>query len=245
MVNKNNKRTYTQAYKPMVSAYKRPRPIIRKMNPRTGGYIGLEKKFIDYVKTDAVLTQVWTTGVHNPASTGLSTVAQGDGESSRDGRRYDIHSVQVTGRIATTVQEGITGPPADILVRIALVLDKQTNGAELKAENVFTVGANPDTDSYRNLQFISRFQVLKEKKIRIPVAQSTVAEGVDLFSTGQVKVPFKFSYKWRKAPLKITTNGTTAVIGAVTDNSLHIICVADDVTIVPLLSYSSRVRFTG
>lgn len=217
----------------------------RNANARTGGFIGLEKKFVDRVLTSSVLTNVWTTGEHDPATTGLSPVAQGDGESNRDGRRYEIHSIQITGFVQTTSQKANSIPPADVVVRIALVLDKQTNAAQIAAENVFTVAAVPDTDGYRNLQFIERFQVLKEKRFKLNLTAATTNEGaVDSFSCGAVKHLFKMSYKW-KTPLKVNMKDTTAVISNVLDNSLHVIAVADNLGTVPLLTYTSRLRFTG
>ncbi len=212
---------------------------------RTGGFMGLEKKFVDYNVASDAFTTVWAGGeMEDGTALSLSAVAQGDGESQRDGRVYHIHSVHINGFLERAAQESVAAPVGDVLARLALVWDTQTNGAQLNAEDVFlTIGAGEDVNSWRNLQFSKRFIVLKDKKIRIPVGMANLNEGaVNLFANTALKIPFKIN-KTFKTPIKVRCSGTTAVVAAITDNSLHLIGTATNSN--GALTYQSRVRFTG
>ncbi len=214
-------------------------------NYRTGGYMGMEKKFADFRVDDDAFTQVWAGGEMDPNGTAdsVSVVAQGDGESNRDGRVYYIHEIYIHGTVQVQAVESQTAPQPDNIARVALVWDKQTNGAQMNAEDCFlTIGASDDIDSFRNLQFVQRFTVLANKKINIKQSTAVVNEGAaNLFAAGTTTVPFSMSYKFR-TPLKVSCSGTTAAIASIADNSLHVIgCSQSACT----LSYASRLRFTG
>ncbi len=222
-----------------------PRVISTPMNVRTGGYEGREMKFVDYNKAADAFTVQWTGGeMEDSTALSLSAVAQGDGESQRDGRVYHIHSVHIRGFIDVPVVEGATAPVGDILARLAMVWDTQTNGAQLNAEDVYLgVGAGEDVNSFRNLQNSKRFIVLKEKMLRLPRANAQMNEGsINLFANGDLKIHFTFNKKFN-TPIKVRCSGTTAAIASVTDNSIHLIGTATATALK--LTYESRVRFTG
>lgn len=245
-----------------ISGFKRPRQtaaaaaagrarFIAARNIRTGGFVGrfrdplVEKKFSDANVAADAFTTVWAAGEMNPGVGSincLSGVAQGDGESQRDGRVYNIHSIHIKGFINLNSVEASLTPLADVVARLALVWDTQTNQAQLEAENVFlTIGAAQDIDSFRNLQFSHRFIVLKDKMFTIK--RPNMAQGsIDLFATHQVKIPFKMNKVFTK-PIKVRTSGTTANVNVITDNSLHLIGTASLAD--ALLTYQVRMRFTG
>ena len=131
----------------------------------------------------------------------------------------------------------------DALVRLVLVWDTQTNGAQLNGEDVMeAIGATEDFNSFRNLQYSKRFIVLKDKKIRIPVAQTNMHESADLYNQAGTYVPFKINKKFSK-PIKVRCTGTSAAVSAVSDNSLHLLAVSTQSTTD--IWYQSRVRFSG
>ncbi len=219
--------------------------LTTQMNARTAGYMGLEKKFVDYRVDDDQFTNVWAGGeMEDPTALSVSAVAQGDGESQRDGRVYYIHGIYITGTINRPAAESQANPVGDEIARLCLVWDKQTNGAQLNAEDVMlTIAAGDDVDSYRNLQSVQRFKVLADKKYRVAVTQGQVNEGaVNLFANGATTTPFKLSYTF-KTPIKVSCSGTTAAIASITDNSLHVIGTSNNGAAT--LSYTSRLRFTG
>lgn len=209
------------------------------------GFAVPEVKFKDFRVNDDTFTSVWAGGeMEDATALSVSAVSQGDGESERDGRVYWIHSVFIHGTIDQPAVESATAPLLDQVARIALVWDKQTNGAQLNAEDVFlTIAASDDIDSFRNLQFTKRFQVLKDQRYLIPVARSSMNEGsVNLFASGAITVPFKMAHIFKK-PIKVTCKGTAAAIASIVDNSLHII--GTGTTTGTTLSYASRIRFSG
>jgi len=175
----------------------------------------------------------------------ISAVAQGDGESERDGRVYYIESIDIYGTCSIPETEGATSPESDDRnVRIAVIWDTQTNNAQLNAEDVFlTTATIGDYHSFRNLQFSKRFKVLKNKRVRIPAAQAQVNEGgANLFANAQVVVPFEI-HKTFETPIKVRCSLTTGVVAAITDNSLHICAVTTKQ--VTNVGYNARIRFTG
>lgn len=199
-----------------------------------------EVKFFDTETVDDAFTATWAT--MEPATTNLSAVAQGDGESARDGRKYRIHGIFIKGYVEHTKEESTASPTGDQVVRICLVQDKQTNGAQMTATDCMDSGVTYPVLSFRNLQHTERFNVLFDKTIRIPT--EGMNEGaVNLFAHATKRIPFKINHAF-KTPIIVNTDGTTADIANVTTNSLHMIGVSRDASSC-LLNYTSRVRFTG
>ncbi len=210
-----------------------------RTNPRIGGFLGMEKKFFDVELTNTAFTAAWTP--LEPATTNLTAVAQGDGESNRDGRKYTIDSIHIKGYVEVALQESNVTPRGDVLFRLALVIDQQTNGAQLTATDVMDGGQTDDINSFRNLQFTKRFRVLKDKTIRMAI--TGVNEGAaNLFAEGTRQIPFKMNFTFPNG-LPVTMKGTTADIANVVDNSIHMIGVSTDTN--GLLNYQSRIRFRG
>ncbi len=224
----------------------RNRPAaIAAANVRTAGFIGMENKFVDTTVTDKAFTTIWAGGeMEDGTMLGLGIPAQGTGESERDGRVYTLKSLHIKGFIEVNSAESSTTPLADLLARLALVWDTQTNGAQMSAEEcMLTIGTPDDVNSFRNLQFSHRFIVLKDKTFRIPVAQTSTNEGaINLFASPRVVIPFKMNKTFKKG-IKIRCKGTGGIIGDVTDNSFHLIGTATST--LALLSYEVRARFSG
>ncbi len=233
----------TRRQRPMRSfvAVRATKPIFRRRraNVRTGGFTNIERKFFDTMVDSVATGALWTT--LEPATTNLSAIGIGDGESNRDGRKYNILSIHVKGFLELSAVEAEANPTRDILVRICLVLDTQTNGAQLTATDVMEAQLANNVNSFRNLQFTSRFRVLKDKTIRIPV--TGLNEGApNAFARGAKLIPFKMNSVF-SGGIPVLMSGTTADIANVTTNSLHFIAVSTSAT--ALVSYTSRVRFTG
>lgn len=232
------------AYKKKRYAYrgKAPRYTRRAAsNRRTGGFIGLENKFIDTEINNEALTTSWAT--HEQATfDSLSATAIGDTESTRDGRVYHINSLHFKYRYRIPATEAQVTPPVQQNVRLLLVWDTQSNGAQLTATNVMDAGGTNDVLSFRNLQFTKRFRVLYDRTMNIKVPFQGQG-GVDLFANQQVLSPVISVNRQFKTPIKVNCSGTTAAIGSITDNSLH--CIAIGSTALPLLSFQCRVRFSG
>ncbi len=216
-------------------------------NKRTGGFMGIELKFYD---TSLVLSALNSdtdaaNGEKDPTSGGLSTIGQGDGESNRDGRRATFKSIYVTGNIHIANQPNQTGPDVACTIFIALVLDTQTNGAQLSSESVYNNPASnvlTGASLLRNLQQIKRFRVLKTKTILMPMIQA-VYDGTNIEQYGCERL-FKLFHTFKGTTIA-NYSGTTESIANSTDNSLHLLAWTTNGTYNPSISYNSRLRFMG
>lgn len=222
-------------------------PRQRRTNARTAGYLGIERKFFDTGLANANLTAPTgaTGGEHNPSATVcLNAVAQSDGESDRDGRRMTMDSIQINGTIALPPGTNNTVLLKHPNVFVALVLDKQCNGALLNSEDVFkNPGSVADTATvpYRNLQYIDRFTILKSKVIRLD--QQVVAyDGTNMEYSG-AHTSFKMYVNLKG--MKTTFKDTSGVIANITDNSLNLVAFTSSADLSPELSYGARLRFRG
>lgn len=205
------------------------RPL--KPNLRTGGYVGKELKFVDYAFNGSV-SNTWAP--LNPSGVGcLNAVAQGAGESERIGRKITNHSLHIRGVISM--------PPTTALartVRIIIVKDTQTNGAQLSASSVIAPsGVSKNYLGWRNLEHVSRFQVLMDNLF---VIQPDIAsDGTDLHGNSPMR-NFNLNVKCAGTTL---FDDPTAQVSSITDNSYHIIACASAGGVS--LEYNCRFRYMG
>lgn len=227
-----------------VSFSQRKRPRQQIMNPRTGGFLGIETKFLDLEFTSTALVTGVAGGEHDPTGNCLNPVAQGDGESQRDGRKYNITSVHLRGRIDFDKQESVTAPESDSIVFIALVHDTQSNGAQMNAEDCYVDPTSTTlcVNTFRNLQFQKRFRVLGTR--RITFGPELVNEGaVNLFANRGLSKLWSMNVNFKK-PIQVLCNGTTGNVNTITDNSLHLLAWRHSSRPVNI-EYFSRLRFIG
>lgn len=200
-----------------------------------------ELKFIDSEIEDSVLKLAWT--AHVPATVlCLNAVAQGDGQSNRDGRVYYIHSVMMKVEILSVLDQEGLAPQNDLICRVCLVHDTQTNQAAITPALVMDETGTTKYLAFRNLSYTKRFKVLKDKTIVL--RRMYVNDGsINLFSSAPQIQRFEW-YHTFKTPLKVICNGTSGQIAVVTDNSLQIIASANTNTELTI-SYQARCRFSG
>jgi len=224
------------------------------MNPRIQGLLGMEKKFFDSAiqPTPLVTTDAWANGVYNPvtvfsATDCISTPAVGPAANQRVGKQITIKQLYLRGAIHLQSKADATVLPGQVTAFLAVVLDTQTNGAQVASEQIYY---NPcgDIDGrvhpLRNLQNAQRFRVLKEQVFPFPAPAAAYAgeTPAPLFVYGGTGVEFDWFI-----PLDLQVNfnqQTTAAIANVEDNSLHIIAACNDDVSVHLV-YSARIRFLG
>lgn len=208
-------------------------------NTRTGGLLGIEEKFVDFANTGTFVAGI-AAGEIDPAAniSSLSVMAQGDGESQRDGRKVTLKSIYIKGYVYNTLKTDQTDALPERTVCVALVHDKQTNGAQLEAEHVYDDGATYKTLAHRNLQYSSRFNVLW-KKIFVLRYNNFFTDGANTATLRGGRQKFVI---YKKLNIPVTFSGTTADIANVQDNSLHLIgWGTTDVD----YEYEARLRFVG
>lgn len=226
----------------------------RRLNIRSGGFMGMELKFFDSNGSHSFTSPTDATGgMMDPATANcLNAIAIGSGPSDRDGRQVVIKSIHIKGTIrwpSTSGAQTATAPvfPACML---ALVWDKQTNAAQATSETIFTNksgNANCATAVFRNLEYTQRYQILKKKTWNM---QPVTPYWNGLTTGTDIRVPSKeISFTWNvKCAIPVnfnTTNGGT--VADIVDNSLHLVGFSSGVglLITPQIQYNCRCRFTG
>ncbi len=233
---------YSKRYK--TGGY-RKRTVSYRSNRRTGGFIGKELKFQDDKQSVGLVGGTGAaSGELDPTTNkSVSAIAEGTGENERIGRRAHLKSIFIQGNITGAKQINQTAADNGCTIMLALVLDTQTNGAQLDSEAVFKNFSALTTLAphvMRNLQFIQRFKVLQKVMIVVPPV-NIAHDGTDLEQAGYA-IPFKM---YRKLNITVNHSSTGAGIANVTDNSIHVIGYANNTDTVPTINYNSRIRFIG
>ena len=200
-----------------------------------------ELKYRDQTRSPLDLQQLWSiSSIDPPTSETISGVPLGDDETERIGRTYSTRSIMVQGQFELPGQTDSTAPPVDVVVRLALVLDTQSNGIQMTGDQVFieTQGVN----AFRNLRFIDRFEVLDDQRFVLDVGDITLDNQED-FHTGTKETIFNMSYEWPQG-LEVTTLDDTGEVGSLSNYSIHVIAIADLISRVNV-EYISRHRFVG
>lgn len=221
----------------------RPR---RRINARTAGFLGIEKKFFDTSLLDHVLVFSIASAECNPSSTvTFNAVPIGDGESERDGRKLIMKHISVKGRIHSSTLINQTVAVGSWGAVIYLVLDQQCNGANLNSEDVFKNPSGNDETSgslFRNLQYQQRFKILAVRKVVGPY-QRTTYDGSNL-EIGDAFAEFAINVNLGDIPVNFS--GTTSTVANIVDNCLHLVCYKQSYsTQVITLSYNARLRYVG
>lgn len=185
-----------------------------------------EKKFFD---TDLAFN-IDTTG-EVPATGQLCLIPQGDTESTRDGRKATIESVQIRGKLLYSPGAGAN---ASCTSHMYLVLDTQCNGAAAAATDVFTT--TDFWDAMIQLNNSGRFRILKHwvhtwnPPAGATTAYNTVIKQVEYF---------------KKCSIPIDWNSTTGAITEIKSNNLFL--MAGSVGGDDLVSFDGtcRLRFRG
>jgi len=206
--------------------------IARKpLNLRTGGFIGKELKFVDYSRSGGTgLANTWT--LCNPASGALNAVAQGDGESQRIGRKITPSSLHIRGVIDMNSSTSNTAS-----VRVVVVKDLQTNAAALTPSQVMTPGLN----GFRNLEYVSRFQVVYDKIFTLSPAVGWNSQANTVLSNGPDRY---FRINLRCNDKDILFDGPTADISDIVNVAYSVIACGTTASGVGF-NYESRFRYLG
>lgn len=202
----------------------------------------LERKFADVETSADAFATTWAT-MEDATNDSVSGVNLDDTESGRDGRVYHIQSIHVRVTVTAAQNEDVGNPIDDMKGRFCLVLDTQTNGAQMTATDVMDGGQTDDTLAFRNLQHTKRFQVYWDQRWTIKFDNMTNAGEINKYATGaRLTRFFKFDKTFKK-PIKVICQGTDATISSISDNSFHMIGVANSTA--ALLNYQVRIRFTA
>ncbi len=180
---------------------------------RPSRYPAPEHKFFD---TTIDLAPVISTSTFNQS---LLTIAEGDGENEREGRKISITGITTKIHLILNENSGASLPGTHNAVKVCLVLDTQTNGA-IPTTSDYEVLPNTFL-SFRNLSNSGRFKTLWT---RIYTQNATAAAGDGAVNdSGTFATDDVVHYKFKK-PLVIQYNNsvTTGAIASVESNCLFL-----------------------
>uniref|UniRef100_UPI004047FF69 hypothetical protein n=1 Tax=Roseivirga sp. TaxID=1964215 RepID=UPI004047FF69 len=244
------KRRRTGAYAPFKAPARRYRGTYNR-NVRTGGFVGIESKFLDCAWNQVtILSSTDGSGGELQPSSGctdcISVPAQGDGESARDGRKYVLTSAWVSGTFNMVQDSDNNDVGEGVDWFIALVLDTQANAATIVSENVYINPSTQETAMFpqplRNLQNSKRFKILASQFVPGRGMYAST-DGTATCSLSQQNRSI-VNLSW-KGKITCDSKGTTADIASATDNALHVIAYATDADPLTKFTGKSRVRFQG
>lgn len=212
----------------------------RRSNLRTGGYAGRELRFNDTSVDGVDISQTVTSAEADPTTLNcLNGIAQGSGVSQRGGIRSTLHSIRVNGQVSF-----IPSFPNQGIVKLYLVLDKQTNGTQMTgpmylSSSIASTWLSPL--QHPNLENSHRFTLLSSKTITFKTQNHYWNGSAGVAPT--VNVPFTLQKTW-KAGLKTRYLSTGDTVASIADNSIHVLAICTDNSGASAkISYISRIRF--
>jgi len=204
-----------------------------------------ERKYYDSQYSAVVVATSTSFASAEADPTTLNTLCvpvTGDDYNNRTGRKIQVLSIKVNGSISMAAQADQTAADSGAAIRLLLVQDQQTNGAQLNSEDVLSSGdASSATNFFQNPAFFGRFRVLKDKRISVQNPTLTY-DGTNIEQSGMIKL-WKMTIKFKK-PVVVHFNATNGgTIADLVDNGLHFIAGCSNVSFTPTLSYYSRVSY--
>lgn len=219
-------------------------------NPRTGGLLGLESKFVDYHNLRGAAISFssefdWQVMPASAATTCLNAAAQGDTQIDRRGREAAFSSVQWRARWYFPPDVTSANMPNDVLLRVVLLVDKQPNGTLITGDQPFEPipTDNDDIHGFYDLSDVpNRFRILKDKTFHIPNPAANyrpaTADNIWGGHTGVIKLSYRF-----KTPLITTWEGTGADYANMVSNAIYVVGICN--TTYMQFVTGSRCRFRG
>ncbi len=196
-----------------------------RMNPRAGGFIGQELKYVDQIIPDVKIktTLALMTDVENgDVAKCLHGISQDNTESGRIGRQYTVRSIHVKGQIHLP-QTSTAGQRNDQRIAVYMIQDTQTNGAQMTGGQCFeAIGAGHPELLMNNLENTGRFRILASKMIVMKSGDSTFV-GPNYAHPKKIQA---FSF-YKKMNMRVTcATGVGGTISSIKDNSVHLLAIA-------------------
>jgi len=162
--------------------------------------------------------------------------------NGRIGRKVKVLKIKLAGLLKVPVQAAQAAADASCCVRLILVMDQQTNSAQMTGAQLIqdADSATANLNSFQNVSNFGRFKVLKEKRITLsdPALAGSPTAG-DVIQ-GSKTVVFKMSYTF-KVPVEVQFNATNGgTVADIVNNSFHFVAAADSIAYAPSISYNVR-----
>lgn len=211
-----------------------------------------EKKFF---RTNASITLAATTdssGLEADPSTEscLFSPAQGDTANSRTGNKAVVESVSIRGQILLQASDDVSAATMKNRsegMRYWLVLDKETNNAQLASENVLVNDSGNlagCASALRNTTKGNRYKVLRSGYIEMPPLSIATGSTSGFFHAMR-SAPFEIYWK---GVLPVNFSANNGTVADIVDNSLHLLVAPQSETTVAsslTVLYNCTVAFKG
>jgi len=165
--------------------------------------------------------------------------------NGRIGRKVHIYKVRISGIINVAPQVAQSAADSSPTMRVGLVLDKQTNAAQMTTAGLFNDASNAQTTllAGQNPNNFGRFRVLKEKYFHISNVNLTGSPTAgDLVQSGYT-INFKMNVSF-KQPIQVNFNATNGgTVADIIDNSLHVYAGTTSSAMGQQIAYYSRVCY--
>jgi len=166
--------------------------------------------------------------------------------NGRIGRKVTMLKCKLHGLITCAPQAAQNTADSPTLVRMMLVMDMQTNAAQMTGAQLMndsTSGAPVTFSSFQNVNNFGRFKVLKEKLFNFSNFNMTGSPTAgDVIQDGVVR-HVKMSYRFMN-PVEVNFNATNGgTVADIINNSLHIVAACNNTALAPQLSYYTRVCY--
>lgn len=214
----------------------------RKRSAAVQRALGVELKTFDTVKTGNSIVAAWAGAEADPAAGCLGVPTQGNGNSNRDGTKIVVKSLQVQGYL----YRGLASDQNDVrypaLVQVSLVMDTQSNGAQLNAEDVY-VDTSPIVPARRVIANTSRFKVLRTETFCI---QDSIAfnDGAATGSLSSNMYQFNWYVKMNQV-MNFVNSAGGGTVADIKDVSFHVIAGGTTYSTTVTMDYNFRMRFIG
>lgn len=146
------------------------------------------------------------------------TIAEGNGESERVGRKVTVRNIVWRYELGLNTQANSASPAGNEVIRVVLYLDKQTNGATATVAGVFE---SDDYQSFRNLANSGRFDILMDKTYSF-----TFGAGAGDGSAANDWLGKNVSGMYSKKcsiPIEYDNSATTGVITSMRSNNIGVL----------------------
>lgn len=165
--------------------------------------------------------------------------------NQRIGRKVKVLKIKIQGTIQTPVQAAQAAADAATSVRIVLVMDQQTNAAQMTGAQLFQTAdsATAGLSTFQNPNNFGRFRVLKQKRLTLQNPNMTGSPTTADVVQGSLKVNWKMNVVFSQ-PITVNFNATNGgTVADVIDNSFHVLCACDSTALTPAINYYCRVCY--
>lgn len=203
----------------VVPGYTRTAGAYRRSLPKS-----IEKKFFDSDITNSANVQ---SGV---IFNSFNLIPQGTTDQTRIGNKITVRNINV--RAISAVDDAGTGALGGGYLRVIIYVDKQCNGVAATVTDILKSAA---INSFRNMDQVDRFLILKDKMIKVTV------DSANALHTATSTTFWKASWK---GALPIHYSSTTGAITELRSNNIGMIYISDNPALNAAGTGIARIKFT-